>query len=184
MTTPEPNAKAPTPETDALFTGCFGCEVNDYTPNQKKALEHARRLERERDELRVLLQEQSNSPGIPESGLPDIATLTRERDEARAQRDKLRKYLLDGEKRQSTVSLLLEEVGTLLARVDALTASRDKLREALKGQSEFLKLLNMKLRVCYDAASRFESGTHCLISDVREVIDEKIELTAALTHEG
>lgn len=131
------------------------------------------------------------------------STLTRERDEARAERDKEKQIReqsnRDWAEDDTAIRELVRPLGIdvdgdsfavppvvelVEQAIKALTASRDKLREALKGQSEFLKLLNMKLRVCYDAASRFESGTHCLISDVREVIDEKIELTAALTHEG
>lgn len=51
MSTPRP-----TPETDDKFTELFGCEFDDYTPNQKAAKLFTSNLERERDEARDRLR--------------------------------------------------------------------------------------------------------------------------------
>lgn len=92
----------PTPETDAKFEDLFGCEFDDYTPNQKEAKRFAARLERERDQLQRWKDEQmfvesqwdAQAVGrelgmiagtdIRRNILPRIVRLKKERDEARA----------------------------------------------------------------------------------------------------
>lgn len=51
------NDTTPTPRTDTAFSDFFGCEFADYTPNQKRALEFARTLERELIAARALAKQ-------------------------------------------------------------------------------------------------------------------------------
>jgi hypothetical protein len=89
------NTDTPTPETDALWEAWADEKLpnGQFRYGPKDLADHARKLERERDELKSLLTKKQGAVTISRNGY--VQELERERDEAREQRDELAESILN-----------------------------------------------------------------------------------------